>query len=81
MRVICVDRNAFPSNISWDGENDFLQDGVVYTVIDIWLDEGFIWYEVEGHFNAGFWENCFSRLSEIDERELIEERENQLQLK
>ena len=47
----------------------------MYDVIDVYFNEGYIWFVLSVDPEYGYWENCFARCSDIDETELIKERE------
>jgi hypothetical protein len=75
MRVICVNEDAFPQNATVANSNGVVKNGEVYDVINVYFNEGYIWYVLSVDPDYGYWENCFARCSDIDETELIKERE------
>lgn len=77
MRVICIDDDAWPPNMPYEAEDGILKNGETYNVVDVFFDEGYIWYELENDLGSGYWENCFARTSEIDEKELLKERQKE----
>lgn len=73
MRVICINEDAYPDNLP-EGDDGMIKDGNIYTVIDVFFDEGYIWYVLEEDVgDGGYWENCFQRLSDINETQFIRE--------
>ena len=77
MRVVCIDVDAWPYGVSGD-DGGVISNGKVYDVVDVFFDEGHIFYTLsESKNEEGYWENCFARLSDIDETEM--ERNYQLE--
>jgi len=71
MRVLCVDASAWPPDLESQGDSDDIQDGKEYDVVDVFLDEGYIFYVIAGTDEEyGYRENCFARLSNINERSM-----------
>lgn len=67
MRVICINEDAYPEGIESSDEDGIIKDGEVYEVVDVYMDEGYIFYVVSVDEDHGYWENCFARCSDIDE--------------
>lgn len=74
MKVICIDPEAWPDTSIIRYNDGVLKLGQTYEVIDVELEEGYIWYEVDVDKGWQYWENCFARCSEIDERKLLAQR-------
>jgi len=76
MKVLCVDKDAWPVGYPPDDNGGVIENGNTYEVIDVFFNDGYIWYCVSADgLSYGYWENCFARTSDIDELELSKERE------
>ena len=75
MKVICIDAEAYPDNLEYETD-DLLVEGETYEVIDVYLDEGYIFFELDINEGFGYWENCFARCSNVDETETIKQQED-----
>lgn len=70
MRVLCIDKDAWPAGLPVEHPECELENGKSYEVLDVFYDAGYIWYIVFPHDVAeqfGYWENCFARTSDINE--------------
>jgi hypothetical protein len=67
MRVICIDEDSWPDNIPVIHNDGKIKNGEAYEVTKVYLEDGYIWFEVSIDPNWGYWENCFARTSNIDE--------------
>jgi hypothetical protein len=74
MKVICIDENAWPYNIPYE-ESNFLRTGKEYWVEKAVLEDGYVWYDLSGDPGNLYWERQFAQISDIDETELVNERE------
>ncbi len=77
MRVICINEEAWPIGVEPCSEDGLIRNGEVYDVVDVEFDKGYIWYFVSIDDSGTYWENCFARCSDIDEIELIKERQHE----
>lgn len=75
MKVICTNATNFPENATESDSKGVIKNGEIYEVINVFFDEGYIWYVLSVDPDYGYWENCFARCSDIDETELIKQRE------
>lgn len=79
MKVICIDTDAWPPNLSYEPEIvDNIKLGETYTVTNVVFADGYIWYYIDNDDSGAYWENCFARCSDIDEKELIKERQTEV---
>lgn len=78
MRVLCTNSEAWPDDYPKEDNNGKITNGDSYIVTDVFFEDGYIWYELSIDPDFGYWENCFSRTSDIDETELIKERQSEL---
>ncbi len=49
MRVLCIDKDAWPRDLPVEYPECELENGKTYEVLDVFLDAGFIWYVVFPH--------------------------------
>lgn len=73
-KVICIDEDAFPEAIEYDLIDNFLKDGNVYMVEYTFTNHGYTFYKLIGAM-YGYWEKCFAMCSDIDETEILSNRE------
>jgi hypothetical protein len=73
MKVICINEDAWPGDYPKDVGGGKIKTGETYKVIDVFFVDGFIWFELSIDRKFGYWENCFARLSSIDETEFVRE--------
>jgi|GEM_PF-3563868 len=71
MRVLCVNSEAWPDDMAQQDNSGIIENGECYTVVDVFFDEGYIWYVLaEDEPEFGYWENAFARTSDICEHEM-----------
>jgi len=79
MKVICIDAEAWPTDYLEEDGNGKIVEGNIYDVIDSETDGGHLWYEISQDKDWWYYAGCFAPLSNIDETELLEQREALLQ--
>ena len=78
MRVICIDSEAWPVGLPICDTNGKIRNGKSYDIVDVYFEDGYIWYEISADPNFGYWENCFARTSSIDETQMTRENIQEL---
>ena len=78
MIVLCVNNEAWPDNVKRHDNDSIIENGRTYRVIDVFFDEGCIWYELAEDPDFGYWENCFARTSDILETDFVRNYQKEL---
>lgn len=78
MKVICVNSSAWPNGYPPDVMGGVIKEGNLYDVITIHIVDDYVWFCLAEDPKFMYWENCFGRVSNIDERELLEQRQTEL---
>lgn len=70
MRVICIDKDAWPPNHAPAQSQDVkIENGKTYTVVETKELDGYIWHELTNDIGWLYWDGCFIGTSDIDEKE------------
>lgn len=79
MRVICIDSEAWPKNFSpAQYDDNTIQTGNSYNVCDSAIRVGHLFYELREDMGYWYYSGCFAPTSNINELELLEQRQTQL---
>lgn len=74
MKVLCIDAST-------DADSEMpvdLVEGQIYTVVDDQVYQGLLWYCLQENLDAWYSSDAFVPLSDIDEMELLKQREKEL---
>ena len=74
MKVLCINSKACPPGAIITA-NSIIKDGEIYTVVSETISHGYRWYELYEHLNWFYMAESFIPLSEIDELELVNKKE------
>ncbi len=62
MKVICIDKDAWPEDTEFDTEDDFLVNDKEYEVVDVRLDDGYVFYILSDNLKCMYWQECFETI-------------------